>query len=194
MTGFVSSWTDIAVAVLAAGQGRRFGSDKLMVDLEGVPMGLHVAQKIEGMPFGWRFAVCSKGAALVQHFSAAGFAIILNDSPETGQAHSLHLAVNAAHATVAKALLVVLADMPFVSSNHIASLIADYDGGIVASTDGTAPMPPAIFPRDTWPMLRATTGDAGARGLLTNAALVAAPRAELRDIDVVSDLRETPGR
>ena len=181
-------YADIAVAVLAAGRGVRFGSDKLMTDLDGRPMGLHIAQTLEQMGFGWRLAVCGNGAASMQHFSAAGFQIFTNSTPETGQAHSLHLAVKAAQATEAKALLVVLADMPFVSAKHIAALVAAYDGNIVASTNGTAPMPPAIFPRDTWPMLLATTGDAGARGLLKNARLIAAPSAELRDIDTPADL------
>ncbi len=183
---------DIAVAVLAAGQGRRFGSDKLMADLDGTPMGLHIAQTLEPMAFGRRFAVCSKGAALMQHFSAAGFAIVTNDSPEVGQSYSLHLAVNAVETTEAQALLVILADMPFVTANHIAALVASYDGGIVASTYGTAPMPPAIFPRASWPKLLTTTGDNGARALLTNAKLVAAPPAELRDIDVAADLPKPP--
>lgn len=188
------AYADIAVAVLAAGQGRRFGSDKLMVDLGGIPIGLHVAQTLAPMPFGWRFAVCSKSAALAEQLSHAGIEIIANDTPDTGQAHSLHLAVKAAEATAANALLVVLADMPFVSANHIADLVAAYDGDILASTDGAAPMPPAIFPRDTWPMLLATSGDTGARGLLKNARLFTASPGELRDIDVVADLRETPGR
>lgn len=179
---------DIAVAVLAAGRGVRFGSDKLMTDLDGRPMASHIAQTLRHMPFGWRLAVCGNGAALMQHFSAAGFQVLANSTPETGQAHSLHLAVKAAQATEAKALLVALADMPFVSAKHIAALVAAYEGDIVASTNGTTPMPPAIFPRDTWPMLLATTGDAGARGLLENARLIAAPTAELRDIDTPADL------
>lgn len=188
----MTAYAEIAVAVLAAGQGTRFGSDKLMAQLDGRPMGLHSAQTLTEMPFGWRFAVCSINAALMQHLSTAGWDIIANESPETGQARSLHLAVKAAEATAANALLVVLADMPFVSANHIAALVAAYEGDIVASTDGTAPMPPAIFPCDAWPMLLATSGDAGARVLLNNARLVSAPPHELRDIDVADDLRETP--
>ncbi len=184
----MTAYADIAVAVLAAGRGVRFGSDKLMTDLDGRPMASHIAQALEHMGFGWRLAVCGNGTALVQQFSTAGFAVIANDDPEAGQAHSLHLAVRAAQRTSAEALLVALADMPFVSAKHIAALVAAYEGDIVASTNGTTPMPPAIFPRDTWPMLLATTGDAGARGLLENARLIAAPTAELRDIDTPADL------
>jgi molybdenum cofactor cytidylyltransferase len=184
----MTAYDNIAVAVLAAGCGVRFGSDKLMADLDGMPLASHIARTLGEMAFGWRLAVCGNGAPPIQHFLAAGFQILTNSTPETGQAHSLHLAVKAAQATEAKALLVVLADMPFVSAKHIAALVAAYEGDIVASTNGTTPMPPAIFPRDTWPMLLATTGDAGARGLLENARLIAAPSAELRDIDTPADL------
>ena len=183
------NFADIAVAVLAAGQGSRFGSDKLMADLDGRPMCLHVAEMLGDMPFGWRFAVCSERAATLQHFSAAGFAIIENAAPEKGQSHSLHLAVRAAHTTEASALLVVLADMPSVTKRHIEKLL-NAGEGIIASTSGERPMPPALFPRHVWPQLLATTGDAGARNLLREAKLVRAPASELRDIDVVADLRE----
>ncbi len=181
---------EVAVAVLAAGQGKRFGSDKLLADLGGRPMGAYVTEMLSDLPFGWRFAVCSKGAALMQHFCGYGFVTIENATPGKGQSHSLHLAVRAAQTTEARALLVVLADMPFVTNHHIEKLLKAEDG-IVASTSGERPMPPALFPRDVWPQLLATTGDSGARELLGDATLVHAPASELRDIDVVADLRET---
>ena len=190
MPDSVSSWGDVAVAILAAGQGKRFGSEKLMANLGGIPLGFHIADTLAQMPFGWRIAVCSKGTALTQRFSAAGFDIIANAEPEKGQSHSLHLAVRAVQATEATALLVVLADMPFVTKGHVEKLLAQ-TREIVASTSGDGPMPPALFPREVWPQLLATTGDAGARDLLKDASLVYAPPSELRDIDVPADLRET---
>jgi molybdenum cofactor cytidylyltransferase len=177
---------EIAVAILAAGESRRFGSDKLMADLDGIPMGLHIARTVASMAFGWRFAICPKGAALVQHFSGFGFEPIENAASELGQSHSLHLAVHGAEATDAKALLVLLADMPFVSEGHITAVVAN--GGLCASTDGSKPMPPALFPRTCWPELLDTSGDQGARSLLANAILVNAAPRELRDIDVAADL------
>lgn len=187
MTGSVSPWANIAVAVLAAGESRRFGADKLMAELDDMPLALHVVKMLAKMPFGWHFAVCSKSAVLMQHFSAAGFVVIKNSTPELGQSHSLHLVVKAAEATGAQALLVVLADMPFVTPMHIDRLVSA-GPGIIASTDGHRPMPPAIFPRAMWPQLLATTGDAGARELLSEALLVTASADELRDIDVPADL------
>lgn len=179
-------YANIAVAVLAAGQGHRFGSDKLMADLDGVPLGLHIAKTVSSLGFGWRFAVIAKGAAIAQHFSAAGFETIENSAAETGQSHSLHLAVHAAEAASAKALLITLGDMPFVSAGHIAKLVVQ--DGLAASHDGHQSMPPALFPRSCWPDLLHATGDSGARALLGRAKLVTAPADELRDIDVTADL------
>jgi molybdenum cofactor cytidylyltransferase len=177
---------DIAVAVLAAGQARRFGSDKLMYQISGVPLGIHIAKTVKSMGFGWRFAVCQADSGLAQLIGPIDFTIIDNATPENGQAHSLHLAVQAAEQTDAKALLLALADMPFVTQRHLASIAAGEE--LTASSFGNAPMPPALFPRSYWPMLLATDGDAGARQLLRKANLVTATPDELRDIDVVADL------
>lgn len=177
---------DIAVAVLAAGQSTRFGSDKLMASLDGLPLGLHIGQTLGELDFGWRFAVCGLGAPIAGPYADMGFAIVENADPGAGQAHSLHLAIHAAEATAAKALLVVLADMPFITRNHFAALVAK--DVLAASTDGRAPMPPALFPRELWPDLMRTQGDAGARSFLHGACLVPASARELRDIDVAADL------
>ena len=177
---------DIAVAVLAAGQARRFGSDKLMAPLDGLPLGVHIARTLAPMGFGWRFAVCQQGAVLAQHFEALDFTVIENAVSEAGQAHSLHLAVYAAERTRAEALLVVLADMPFVSQAHLAIVAAG--DGLTASSDGKASMPPALFPRAFWPELLAAQGDKGAHSLLRQARIIMTTSEELRDIDVAADL------
>jgi molybdenum cofactor cytidylyltransferase len=184
----MTAYADIAVALLAAGQGVRFGSDKLLAKIDGEPLGLKVATRLIGIGFGHHFAVCKPDSDLAARYAALGFTVAANGEAQRGQAHSLHLAVEAAMATEAAALLVVLADMPFVSVQHFTALIAAYDSEIIASTNGDAKMPPAIFPRSSWPDLLATLGDAGARGLLKGACVVAAPADELRDIDTPADL------
>lgn len=177
---------DVAVALLAAGRGRRFGSNKLLVHIDGVPLGLHISRTLGGFDFAARFAVCTAGSPLVTEFEGLGFQTLLNENPERGQASSLHIAVRAAERTNAQALLVVLADMPFVTPEHILSVINS--GGLAASHDGSAAMPPALFPRAYWPSLSAAQGDRGGRGLLSGAKLVHASPSELRDIDVAADL------
>ena len=182
------AYDNIAVAVLAAGQGKRFGGDKLSAELDGQPIGLHAAKMLASMGFGWQFAIC--GRTLSGQFAAIGFASVINEEPEVGQSLSLHLATEAALKTDAEALLICLADMPFVSAGHIGALIAECAraNGVIASTDGATAMPPALFPRACWPALRETIGDTGARSLLAQARLVAAPPPSLIDIDTQQDL------
>ncbi|MGB5076034.1 MAG: nucleotidyltransferase family protein [Sphingorhabdus sp.] len=179
---------EIAVALLAAGEARRFGSDKLLAEIEGKPLGLQSARAVARLHFGWHFAVCRERSALNAQYALAGFEILINENPQAGQARSLHLAVAAAMATPAKALLILLADMPFVTTEHILALVRTSDGAIMASNHGGTNMPPVIFPRNSWPKLLATSGDRGARALLDGAPFVTATTFELRDIDTRSDL------
>jgi molybdenum cofactor cytidylyltransferase len=158
----------------------------MMAGIDGVPLGLHIGRTLASMDFGWRFAVCSACSPIAEHYAALGFTVMVNAAPESGQSHSLHLAVAAAAEARASALLVTLADMPFVTAQHIARIAAT--DGLAASHDGECPMPPALFPRALWSQLLATAGDAGARGLLRTAKAVTASPEELRDIDLPADL------
>lgn len=184
----MTAYADIAVVLLAAGQGARFGSDKLLAKIEGEAMGLKAARTLAAISCGYYFVVSRPGSNLIDQYSNLGFRVIPNDGPEEGQARSLHLAVKAAMETDAKALLIALADMPFVSTAHLAALASACDGQIIASSDGQYSMPPAIFPRATWPELLSTSGDSGARALLKGARVVSACPVELRDIDTQADL------
>jgi CTP:molybdopterin cytidylyltransferase MocA len=178
----------VAIVVLAAGHARRFGADKLMADLEGAPLGIRAARNLAGIDAAAHFAVCQPGAAIAPYYADLGYAIVENPNANLGLSSSLHLAVGAVAKTKAQALLIALADMPFIMSAHIDALIAACDHDIIASTDGGQSMPPAIFPRATWPLLLDTKGDAGARQLLSKARNLAAPLGSLRDIDTPYDL------
>ena len=171
----------VALLLLAAGLSRRFGDrDKLTADLNGVPLGLHAANALCALPFAARIAVVGNNAP-----DFDGFETVHNDSPEAGMSRSLALGVAAARIHEPTAVLVLLADMPFVSAAHIRNLLAAGDGpaAIVASSAGGAPMPPALFGADHFDTLEAQRGDKGARDLLRAATVVTAPPHELTDID-----------
>jgi len=179
---------DVVIVLLAAGNARRFGSDKLMADFEGAPLGSHAASALMGIESAAHVAVCQPEAAIAAYYGRLGFDIVDNPDSDSGLSGSLHLAVEAAAHTNVQALLVVLADMPFVNASHIEALIAACTDDVVASFDGHQPMPPAIFPRSYWPDLLATEGDAGARHILANATRLAAPEGMLSDIDTPDEL------
>jgi molybdenum cofactor cytidylyltransferase len=179
---------DVAIVLLAAGNARRFGADKLMADFDGAPLGARVAHELASVAAAAHFAVCQPDAVIAAHYARLGFDIVDNPNPGIGLSGSLHLAVEAALRTDAQALLIALADMPFVQATHVEALIAACTDNVVASFDGNKSMPPAIFPRSHWPDLLATAGDAGARHILAGAEKRAAPSGMLRDIDTPHDL------
>lgn len=178
----------VAIAILAAGNARRFGSDKLMAELDGVLLGVRAAQQLAQVDAAAHFVVCQPEAAIAPHYADLGYDIIDNPHADLGLSGSLRLAVAAAAKTDAQALLVALADMPFVPAFHVEALITACEGDIIQSSDANQSMPPAIFPRSTWPLLLETKGDAGARQILLNANTLTAPAGSLRDIDTPDDL------
>jgi molybdenum cofactor cytidylyltransferase len=176
----------IAAVLLAAGRSTRFGAaDKLQASLGGIPLALHAARTLAKLPFAARFVVTA-GATL----DWPDFLPIVNDRPEAGMARSLALGVAAARAAGAEAVLVALADMPFVPVAHFARLTALHRGppSLAASSDGETRLPPALFGADWFAVLEALSGDKGARALLDRAEPVVAPADWLVDIDSVADL------
>jgi molybdenum cofactor cytidylyltransferase len=176
----------IAAVLLAAGRSTRFGAaDKLAAPLAGVPLRLHAARALVPLPLAARFVVT--GPAILDW---PGFEVVANDRPEAGMAHSIALGLAAARRRGADAILIVLADMPFVPTDHFRRLLAGHSGprSIVASSDGKRRMPPAVFGADWFVELERLSGDQGARALLDRAALVTIRPETLLDVDRPDDL------
>ena len=175
--------------LLAAGEGTRFGGNKLEAMFGDAMLGMHAARTLAEIGCSHLFAVHDPvNARLAAALAAEGFTLIDNAAPEAGLSHSLSLAVDAAFATDAAALLICLADMPFVTVMHLMASIEMGDHHVVTSAVGDVRMPPALFPRDRWSILAAATGDAGARSLLREAITIQGSRAMLADVDTRADL------
>lgn len=176
------------LALLAAGHSRRFGSSKLDEELWGKPLGRHPADALARIPFLARIAVI--GDARLD-YAALGFAVLPNTDPARDQSSSLRLAAEFAIAAEADALLIALADMPCVTAAHVRRLLLAAGGreAVVASTDGGAPKPPALFGWTRFAELLTITGDSGARDLIRGGALVRCSAAELVDVDTTDDLK-----
>lgn len=175
------------LALLAAGFSTRFDGSKLDEDSWGKPLGFYAAETFAGFPFLARVAVTG-GAKL--DYAARGFTVLPNTDPARDQASSLRLAAQFAIQSKADALLIALADMPCITAAHIGRLLEAADGAeaVVASTDGDAPRPPAVFGHARFAELLAITGDRGARELIRGGRLVNASTAELVDIDTREEL------
>jgi molybdenum cofactor cytidylyltransferase len=179
----------VVLVLLAAGRSQRFGAaDKLEADLNGTPLGLHVVAALADVPFRARIVVRS-GCGL--DFANYGYTDIANQRPELGMSGSVRLGVERGRTMGAAAVLIVLADMPCVTAAHVRRLLdaGGADDTVVASSNGTKPMPPALFGRGRFDTLIGLTGDAGARDLLRGGRQVVADPAELVDIDTLEELR-----
>jgi CTP:molybdopterin cytidylyltransferase MocA len=187
----LGSARSIALAILAAGQSRRFGdADKLTAMLHGAPLGLHAARTCQELIVAARAViVADRGYVLAGAWSALGYQLVLNPAADQGQGTSVATAARWAEASGVDALIIALADMPFVPACHIAALIGAWqqqESGadqLCASIADGPPMPPAIFGQGHFTALQTFRGDSGARALLQTAHVVVARADWLADID-----------
>lgn len=177
------------VAVLAAGQSRRFGrEDKLAARFRGRRLGELACRALAGLDLAPRWVI----AAHADHpcagsWQADGFTIAINPRAASGMGSSVALAATLALEAKADGLLIALADMPLVPEGHFRALVARAaaigPAAIAASSSGDLRLPPAAFGRDRLEALAALTGDVGARALLRQAEPVECAPGLLIDID-----------
>lgn len=184
----------IAFALLAAGASTRFGApDKLMAPLGGQPLIARAGRRLQARDGIERLAVVAPQApARRSWLASAGWQLIENPHAAHGQGTSVARAARAARERGARALLIALADMPFVSDTTLERLIAAIETHEAAMCQGPEGlMPPAIFSAGLFNRLEALGGDRGARTLFDQAdslcRIELAP-GEARDIDTPGDL------
>nr|WP_281258543.1 nucleotidyltransferase family protein [Pontivivens insulae] len=181
--------------MLAAGQGRRMrGADKLLEDVDGQPLIRHLANRalasaatsvIVAVPSGHTDRI----AAL------AGLPVTIVEVPDAVEGMSASLRAAAQQIGDADSAIVMLGDMPDISTTLLDRLIAraGAQGGaeIVRPVlrDGRAGHP-VLFGKSHVPALCAVTGDRGARDVIA-AAHDALELIEVEDDAPLTDL-DTP--
>jgi molybdenum cofactor cytidylyltransferase len=182
----------IAAVVLAAGLSTRFGGDKLLYPYAGKPLAAHIADTLAGMPLDWRIAIVPVAPSPRRElFAERGFELVSNPDPREGMGSSLALGAQRATQLGAAALLVCLADMPNITTAHLTQLIAaSRNSDAVATVVDDSRGPPAVFSARLFPSLAAISGDHGAKHLLANALLIAAPPELARDFDTPTDFNQ----
>ena len=175
------------IALLAAGSATRFGGGKLDAPLQGRPLGRWALDRARAQG-GEPVVVCGTNPPAF----AAGCRLIINHDATAGMGTSIRLAAHAAHESGAARLLIMLADMPFVSDATLRALADGCGTGAAACTypDG-ALGPPACFHASLYPLLTALPPEKGAQGLLraiSGLSQITPAPAELADIDTQEDL------
>lgn len=176
---------DIVIALLGAGRASRFGADKLSQPCAGKALGqwaLEAAQAT-GLPVVW-----------IAREAAPDFVtceVALNSRAGEGMGTSVALAARLAGERGAKALLVMLADMPLVSPALLERLIAA--GAPAACSYDFEPGAPALIPAALFGELEGLSGDMGAARVLRgrgDVSLIHARAEDLLDVDTPQALAE----
>jgi molybdenum cofactor cytidylyltransferase len=158
--------------ILAAGQSSRMPrSQKLLLDLDGVPMVRHVLEAAsEG---GCHQTVVVYAEDDVRRAIDGRAEMVYNAKSATGMASSLQAGLRAMRPEI-EAAMVLLGDQPLVGARTVATLLRAWRregsrpaAGVAQSSEedgGWAP--PVILARHMWPQLMELKGDAGARQVL----------------------------
>lgn len=155
--------------VLAAGAATRFGATKQLADYAGRPLVQHAVRNAESLCGPRTLLVTGNDWQRVADACRplAGF-LACNPDYADGFATSLNAGV-ACVSESADALLLVLADQPLVTAQHLQELAETWRKDpdmIVATAFAGLQGPPVIFPRQFFGKLQALRGDRGAKAIL----------------------------
>ena len=190
----------IAGLLLAAGRSTRFGGDKLLALVDGAPV-LYWSAAALAAEVDVLFLVVPPNASS-RLMAAAGVAAetVEHARRDDGLASSIRVGI-AALPTHIEAVVIALADQPFVSPGIVRRLRERWSVGDVQAVapryrDGRGH--PVLFGRSTFPALQALEGDEGAKAVLeslgTGLALVDVDEAMPSDVDTPHALSELDAR
>jgi molybdenum cofactor cytidylyltransferase len=181
----------VVAVVLAAGASRRFGdADKLSADYRGQPLINWAARAATSLPFRAVLGVVREEGPVATLLRQSGIEVCANAAPERGMGSSIAVGVAAAGAFDPEACLILLGDMPLVTTSHLEAILAAFqgDGDAVVSVSHGRHSPPSLFGRRHFAALLALDGDEGARALARCAKTVEAAGGVLGDIDRPEDV------
>lgn len=174
------------ISILGAGRATRFGADKLAKPCAGKPVGQWVldAACATGLPVAW---VAAEEAPA---FVGEQCVIVHNPKALRGIGTSVAAAAAFADDNGVDELLIILADMPLVTTSLLDRLIGQGAPAACRYPGGEAGVP-ALVPRAAFHMLANLCSDQGAARLLSQMGglrLVACEPDTLIDVDRPSDL------
>jgi molybdenum cofactor cytidylyltransferase len=162
---------------LAAGDSRRMGTNKLLLDVGGIPLGSLALQAALESQVHQVLIITKRDDRLSwiaphlfkSHYGKKWASVQLKKSNQ-GQAYSIIRGVKEAIHLRADAILLQLADQPFVTTGIINLLIEAYRKEpskiFFACSDQGVIRPPVLFTKNFFSRLIELQGDKGARDLL----------------------------
>lgn len=160
---------NVAAIVLAAGASTRMGRPKQLLQLEGMSLVRRAVEAAVSSKARQTIVVTGAGSQEVDA-ELAGLTVLLVHNPEyaDGMSTSLRAGLRAVRPEV-DAVVVTLADQPFVTSEIVDALIDLYErtgAKIVRPRYGDQPGNPVLWDNSMFEELMAQEGDQGGRALL----------------------------
>jgi molybdenum cofactor cytidylyltransferase len=184
----------VAGVVLAAGASTRFGRNKLLLHLDGDSLARRaVKAALQGGLDPVVVVLGHEADRIGQELSGLPVREIVNPDYARGMNTSLRAGVEAVPEKAA-ALVVLLADMPFVTGDMIARLVQSYrqtHAPLVASDYEGVHAPPTLYARSLFPELGGPEGDGCGKRVVKRhaegAVRVSWPSDRLADVDREED-------
>ena len=185
----------VAGVVLAAGSSSRLGSNKLLIDVGGETIVRRAARRaIEAELAPVIVVLGFEADRVAEALQGVEVMLVVNPDHAAGMARSMRAGIERVPGDC-EAAVVILADMPLVTSTMSAGLVARFRAGpepLVISLYGGVQAPPTLYARALFPALGAA-GEGGGRLVVQahrgEAAAMEWPPELLADLDRPEDLQ-----
>ena len=187
---------DYAMILLAAGKSSRYGSNKLLEELDGGRMFEHTLRKM------WAFPLCTQVAVtrfeeIERAAEAQGMLVVENWEPDLGISHSLRLGLQKAleENPELKGAMFIVCDQPGLTAATFARMLdigKKYPGKIVCAGRKGKMGNPVLWDRCFFDELSRLSGDKGGKQIIgahmDDVLLCETEETELRDVDIPEQL------
>ena len=161
---------DLSLIMLAAGNSRRFGSNKLLYEIDGVPMYLRTLEKLQKAASelgNCEIIVVTQYEEIAAKAQESGVRVLINPHPERGISSSMQIGLAAAKES--SACLFTVSDQPWLTAETIVDLVRKFlseHKGMACTLLGAKTGNPCIFSRKYYQELMEITGDKGGKQII----------------------------
>jgi molybdenum cofactor cytidylyltransferase len=183
----------VAGVVLAAGSSTRMGRNKLLLELDGESLLRRAVSRAAANLDPVIVVVGFEADRVLEELAGLPYSAVVNPEYQQGLNRSLQAGIRAVPA-VASGALVMLADMPHVTTDMIATMVLRYrETGarlVISNYDGVD-APPMLYGRSLFAELEAMRGSGCGKDVVrrhrSEAVVVSWPAAALADLDLPED-------
>lgn len=182
----------LGCVIMASGNARRFGANKLLADFYGEPL---ISRTFKAMPKDvfCKIAVVTQYDEVRRLAQNYGFYVIMNGTPEQGISSTVKLGTEFMYEC--DAVMFAVGDQPYLSQQTVckaAELYAQNTDKIIAAAHNGKRGNPCIFPKRFFDELLRLTGDVGGSAVIKkhpeSLMLFETDEKQLFDIDRPTDM------